>query len=245
MHYFVYILAVQSSWRRKESWLLCYYICIVLQMYCFYKYSVALPHGYVGWSAVCDLVFPDHSHFLIKTLMQNKKVTKILNYKFQVIISQWILSFWKFNLLSIQFRIKKPPKHSQYQYRLNLFLSFTKSTIFSWSIHKTANAFTMKSTTLLVILFMYSYVWLCGVIEPKWLPSLAVIFKKKSSRNMMCRGSGRATPLLTSVVCYSFSRLIFSSVCAYTYVGLVARKPVLGVSNKVRFKLACSATATS
>ena len=62
-------------------------------MYCFYKYSVALPHGYVGWSAVCDLVFPDHSHFLIKTLMQNKKVTKILNYKFQVIISQWILSF--------------------------------------------------------------------------------------------------------------------------------------------------------
>ena len=27
---------------------------IVLQMYCYYKYSVALPHGAVDWSAVCD-----------------------------------------------------------------------------------------------------------------------------------------------------------------------------------------------
>ena len=27
---------------------------IVLQMYCYYKYSVALPHDAVGWSAVCD-----------------------------------------------------------------------------------------------------------------------------------------------------------------------------------------------
>ena len=27
---------------------------IVLQMYCYYKCSVALPHGAVGWSAVCD-----------------------------------------------------------------------------------------------------------------------------------------------------------------------------------------------
>ena len=26
---------------------------IVLQMYCYYKCSVALPHGAVGWSAVC------------------------------------------------------------------------------------------------------------------------------------------------------------------------------------------------
>ena len=29
---------------------------IVLQMYCYYKCSVALPHGGVGWSAVCDCV---------------------------------------------------------------------------------------------------------------------------------------------------------------------------------------------
>ena len=27
---------------------------IVLPMYCYYKCSVALPHGPVGWSAVCD-----------------------------------------------------------------------------------------------------------------------------------------------------------------------------------------------
>ena len=27
---------------------------IVLQMYCYYKCSVALPQGAVGWSAVCD-----------------------------------------------------------------------------------------------------------------------------------------------------------------------------------------------
>ena len=27
---------------------------IVLQMYCNYKCSVALPHGAVGWAAVCD-----------------------------------------------------------------------------------------------------------------------------------------------------------------------------------------------
>ena len=25
-----------------------------LKMYCYYKCSVALPHGAVGWSAVCD-----------------------------------------------------------------------------------------------------------------------------------------------------------------------------------------------
>ena len=27
---------------------------IVLQMYCYYKCSVALPNGAMGWSAVCD-----------------------------------------------------------------------------------------------------------------------------------------------------------------------------------------------
>ena len=26
----------------------------VLHVYCYYKCSVALPHGAVGWSAVCD-----------------------------------------------------------------------------------------------------------------------------------------------------------------------------------------------
>ena len=27
---------------------------IVLQKYCYYKFSVALPQGALGWSAVCD-----------------------------------------------------------------------------------------------------------------------------------------------------------------------------------------------
>ena len=29
---------------------------IVLQMYCYYECSVALPHGAVGWPAVCDCI---------------------------------------------------------------------------------------------------------------------------------------------------------------------------------------------
>ena len=30
---------------------------IVLQMYCYHKCSVGLPHGAVGWTDVCDCVF--------------------------------------------------------------------------------------------------------------------------------------------------------------------------------------------
>ena len=37
---------------------------VVLQMYCYYKYSVVLPHGAMGWSAVCDCGIPDHTHLL-------------------------------------------------------------------------------------------------------------------------------------------------------------------------------------
>ena len=33
-----------------------------MSWYC--KCYVALPQGVVGWSAVCDGVFPDHSHLL-------------------------------------------------------------------------------------------------------------------------------------------------------------------------------------
>ena len=32
-------------------------------MYCYCKCSVPLPYGAMGWSAVCDVVFPDHTHF--------------------------------------------------------------------------------------------------------------------------------------------------------------------------------------
>ena len=51
----VLLLYVHSSFaiilktKRKLVALL-----LFLQMYCYYKCSVALPHGVVGWSAVCD-----------------------------------------------------------------------------------------------------------------------------------------------------------------------------------------------
>ena len=30
------------------------FVIIVLHMYCYYQCSVALPHGAVDWSALCD-----------------------------------------------------------------------------------------------------------------------------------------------------------------------------------------------
>ena len=46
------LLCVQSSFaiivKRKRK------LVALLLMYCYYKCSVALPHGAVGWSAVCD-----------------------------------------------------------------------------------------------------------------------------------------------------------------------------------------------
>ena len=51
MYDFVSILVLQSSWRGKKAG--CFAI-IVLQMYYYYKYSVILPQGAVGWSAECD-----------------------------------------------------------------------------------------------------------------------------------------------------------------------------------------------
>ena len=50
------LLCVHSSFAiilKGEVKAGCFAI-IVLQMYCYYKCSVALPHGAVGWSAVCD-----------------------------------------------------------------------------------------------------------------------------------------------------------------------------------------------
>ena len=40
--------------HHKEKEKACCFAIIVLQMYCHYKCSVALPHGAVGWSVVCD-----------------------------------------------------------------------------------------------------------------------------------------------------------------------------------------------
>ena len=51
MHYFVSILVYNHLEEEEKAG--CFSI-IVLQMYCYYKCSMALPHGAVGWSAVCD-----------------------------------------------------------------------------------------------------------------------------------------------------------------------------------------------
>ena len=51
MLYFVPILVLQSSCRGKKAG---YFAIIVLHMYCYFKCSVALTHGAMGWSAVCD-----------------------------------------------------------------------------------------------------------------------------------------------------------------------------------------------
>ena len=50
MHYFVSFLVLQSSWRGREPVALLY----VLRMSCYCIFSVTLPYGVVGWSAVCD-----------------------------------------------------------------------------------------------------------------------------------------------------------------------------------------------
>ena len=50
------LLCVHSSFAiiiEEEEKAGCFAI-IVLQMYCYYKCFVALPHGAVDWSAVCD-----------------------------------------------------------------------------------------------------------------------------------------------------------------------------------------------
>ena len=51
-HYFVSTLFLQSSSRGSKGWLLCYNsLTDILSLYIF---SMALPYGAVGWSAVCD-----------------------------------------------------------------------------------------------------------------------------------------------------------------------------------------------
>ena len=52
MHYFMSFLVLQSSRRGRER--AGCFTFIVLRMYYFFKYSVALPHCAVGSSAVCD-----------------------------------------------------------------------------------------------------------------------------------------------------------------------------------------------
>ena len=47
------LLCVHCNHLEEEEKAGCFAIN-VLQMYCYYKCSTALPHCAVGWSAVCD-----------------------------------------------------------------------------------------------------------------------------------------------------------------------------------------------
>ena len=49
----LYEIPVFCNHLEEEENTGCFAI-IVLQMYCYYKCSVVLPHGAVGWPAVCD-----------------------------------------------------------------------------------------------------------------------------------------------------------------------------------------------
>ena len=51
MHYFVSFLVCNHI--EEEERVGCFAL-IVLRVPCYSKYSVTLPHGAVGWSAVCD-----------------------------------------------------------------------------------------------------------------------------------------------------------------------------------------------
>ena len=68
MHYLVSFLVLQSSLRRRESWLL-YFLVIVFLMSYDCKDSEALPHGaLVGLKCTIE-VFPDHTHLLFSGLV--------------------------------------------------------------------------------------------------------------------------------------------------------------------------------
>ena len=43
-----------SILKRKRKLVALLLLSYRLQIYCYYKCSVAFPHGAVGWSAVCD-----------------------------------------------------------------------------------------------------------------------------------------------------------------------------------------------
>ena len=52
--YFVHILSLITNNQSTLIRFVESFAIIVLQMYCYYNCSKALPHGAVGWSAVCD-----------------------------------------------------------------------------------------------------------------------------------------------------------------------------------------------
>ena len=61
MPYLVLIIVLQFFEEEEKAG--CFAI-IVLQMYCYYKYSVALPHGAMVGLQCVIVIFPDHTHLL-------------------------------------------------------------------------------------------------------------------------------------------------------------------------------------
>ena len=51
MHCFVSILVLQYLEEEEKTGCFAF---VVIQMQCYYQSSVALPHGAVGWSTVCN-----------------------------------------------------------------------------------------------------------------------------------------------------------------------------------------------
>ena len=51
MHYFMFFLVLQSSCEDERAGRFAF---IVFLMFCYIKCPVALPHGTVGGSAICD-----------------------------------------------------------------------------------------------------------------------------------------------------------------------------------------------
>ena len=78
------------------------FVVIVLQTFCYYKYSMALPYGGCGWSAVSFVVFPDHTHLLFNTCEKHIKLkVPILNNNFLSVTQspnriKWFLNTWNF-----------------------------------------------------------------------------------------------------------------------------------------------------
>ena len=59
---FVFVLLCITLCHIEEEDKAGCFAIIVLQMYCYYKCSIALPRGAIGWSVI--MVFPDHTDLL-------------------------------------------------------------------------------------------------------------------------------------------------------------------------------------
>ena len=79
--------------RKTELSLSCVAITVFL-ISCDSQCSVALPHGAVGWSAVCDCAIPDHTHlyFMLKR-------TRLVGYSIHRPTQTGIIPLYEFSLI--------------------------------------------------------------------------------------------------------------------------------------------------